>query len=74
MAEREEDALEEIEQLRGCLNDLISALALPAIWKGGGPVEILRTLLDAGLGMLDLDFMYARLAGGAGGPRLRSRR
>ena len=70
MAERPEGADEEVERLRRCLNDLISAVALPAIWKGGGPVEILRTLLDAVLGMLDLDFAFARLVGGAGRPRV----
>jgi len=70
VAERSEHADEEIERLRRCLNDLMSALALPAIWAGGGTMEILRTLLDALLGMLDLDFVYARLAAGAGQARV----
>ena len=38
---------EEIKRLQRCINDLVSVLALPAIWSGGHPTQIVRTLLDA---------------------------
>jgi formate hydrogenlyase transcriptional activator len=40
-------------------NDLISVLALPAMWAGREPAQIVRTLLDVLVGMLHLDFAYA---------------
>jgi hypothetical protein len=52
----------EIKRLKTCINDLISVLALPAIWSGHEPRQILSTLLDVLLGMLRLDFVYARLS------------
>ena len=36
----------EIKRLQGCINDLISILALPAIWSGHESAQILSTLLD----------------------------
>ncbi len=42
------------------MSDLISIVALPAAWVGGDSAQIVRTVLDALLGMLDLDFVYAR--------------
>jgi C4-dicarboxylate-specific signal transduction histidine kinase len=57
---RVEDPAEEIKRLQRCINDLVSVLALPAIWSGGEPSHIVRTLLDALLGMLRLDVVYAR--------------
>src|SRR5438552_1766127 len=53
---------DEIKRLRACINDLISVLALPAIWSGHEPSQIVSTLLDVLLGMLRLDFAYARLS------------
>jgi signal transduction histidine kinase len=52
---------EEIKRLQRSINDLVSVLALPAIWIGGEPSQIVRSLLDALLGMLGLDLVYARL-------------
>jgi RNA polymerase sigma factor (sigma-70 family) len=52
---------EEIKRLQRCLNDLISVLALPAMWSGGEPFQIIHTLLDALLRMLQLDLVYIRL-------------
>jgi PAS domain S-box-containing protein len=52
----------EIKRLQSCINDLISVLALPAIWGGSGSSQILGTLLDVLLTMLRLDFAYARLS------------
>src|SRR2546427_6345687 len=55
---------EEIKRLQGCINDLISDLALPALWSGYETSQIVSTLLDVLLGMLRLDFAYARLSAG----------
>jgi PAS domain S-box-containing protein len=55
------DPAEEIKRLQRCLNDLISALALPATWSGAEPSQIARTLLDALLHMLQLDLVYVCL-------------
>jgi PAS domain S-box-containing protein len=52
---------EEIKRLQRCMNDLLSVLALPAMWSGAEPSQIVHTLLDALLGMLRLDFVYVRL-------------
>ena len=43
------------------MNDLVSVLALPAVWSDSEPSRILDTFLDALLVMLDLDFLYARV-------------
>jgi transcriptional regulator with PAS, ATPase and Fis domain len=56
----------EAKQLRGCINDLVGVVALPAIWSGSAPSEIVRTLLDALLGMLRLDFVYLRVKDSVG--------
>src|SRR5882762_377216 len=53
--------IDEIRRLRGCINDLISVQALPAMWTGQEPAQIVSTLLDVLIGMLRLDFAYARL-------------
>jgi len=45
---------DEIKRLQRCNNDLLSVLALPAIWSGGDPSQIVHTLLDALLGILGL--------------------
>jgi PAS domain S-box-containing protein len=64
--EMEQTAVE-IKRLKACINDLISVLALPAIWSGNEPSQIVGTLLDVLLGMLRLDFAYARLSDSIGG-------
>ena len=43
------------------MNDLVSVLALPAVWSVSEPSRILDTFLDALMVMLDLDFLYARV-------------
>src|SRR5437879_11087114 len=53
--------------LPGCLHDLRAVLALPTIWNPHDRSQITGTLLDALLGMLHLDFAYARLSDGIGG-------
>ena len=62
-----EQTADELKTLRACINDLISMLALPAIWSGREPSQICRTLLDALLGMLRLDFAYIQLGESIGG-------
>src|SRR6266478_5747017 len=64
---RQKDTSGEIKRLQRCLNDLVSVLALPAMWSGSQPSQIVHTLLDALLGMLCLDLIYARLQDPAGG-------
>ena len=51
----------EIRRLRACVNDLVSVLALPALWSGREPRHIIGTLLDVVLRMLALEFAYARI-------------
>ena len=64
-----EQTADEVKRLKACINDLISILALPAMWSGYEPAQILSTLLDVLLRMVRLEFAYARLdnsiAGGA---------
>src|SRR5215213_7882817 len=62
-----EHPAEEVQRLRRCVNDLVSVVALPAIWGGGGPAEIVRVLTEALLGMLRLDLIYVRLGVAASG-------
>src|SRR6266481_3398434 len=64
---RQEHTSGEIKRLKRCLNDLVSVLALPAMWSGSQPAQIVHTLLDALLGMLCLDLIYARFEDPAGG-------
>ena len=59
---------EEFTRLRGCLNDLVSVMGLPAVWGGTEPPQILATLLDALFGMLRLTFVLVRLSDPDGGP------
>ena len=61
MNEQPIDPATELKRLQRCINDLISVLALPAVWSGSEPSRILDTFLDALLVMLDLDFLYARV-------------
>src|SRR2546428_3550564 len=63
-----EQTADEIRRLRGCINDLISVLALPAMWSGQESEQIVSTLLDVLVGMLRLDFSYVRLKNSFGEP------
>src|SRR5271154_4472315 len=55
------DVAEEIKQLQHCISDLVSVLALPAMWSGNEPSQVVDTLLEALVGMLQLDFVYVQL-------------
>jgi PAS domain S-box-containing protein len=57
---RSDPALE-IKRLQRCMNDMVSVLALPAAWRGRDPAEILSTFVDSLMGILTLDFFYARV-------------
>jgi GAF domain-containing protein len=56
-----EHPADDIKRLQRCINDLVSLLALPAMWSGSKPCDIVHTLLDSLLRMLDLDFVYVSL-------------
>jgi PAS domain S-box-containing protein len=58
---------DEPAQLRRRLNDLVSIMALPALWAGGEPPEIVTTLVDALVGTLPLAFIFARVNDPDGG-------
>lgn len=64
MTQRGEEKPEAARVLRGCLNDLIIMMALPALWRGREPHEILGALLDSLVRMLQLEFAEANLADG----------
>jgi signal transduction histidine kinase len=68
--DRSDASLEEFARLRGCLNDLVSVVGLPATWGGAEASQIVTTLLDALFGMLRLTFVLARLSDPDGGPPL----
>ena len=55
------------KRLQGCINDLISLLAFPAMWSGRDPAEIVGMLLDVLVRMLRLEFAYVRLNDRGGG-------
>jgi PAS domain S-box-containing protein len=57
-----EQRRDEIRRLQSCLNDLIGLLALPTVWSGREPADIVHTLLEVLLRVLPLDFAYARLS------------
>ncbi len=56
-----EQAAGEIKRLQRCINDLVSLLALPAIWSGGDISQVLDTLLNTLMSMLRLDLVSVRL-------------
>jgi PAS domain S-box-containing protein len=56
-----EQAADETRRLRGCINDLIGILALPAVWNGHDPAQIVSTLLDVLVRILRLDFAFVRV-------------
>jgi hypothetical protein len=62
-----ERAADEVRRLQVCISDLISVLALPALWTGQQSSNIVNTLVDAVARMLALDFAYARVNGSADG-------
>ncbi|HEV7394848.1 MAG TPA: PAS domain S-box protein [Burkholderiales bacterium] len=51
----------EVRRLQGCINDLVSIQAMPAILSGQDSAHMVGTLLDVLVRLLPLDFAYARL-------------
>src|SRR5438128_10544019 len=56
-----EKTADEVKRLQSCINDLISVMALAAIWTGNESCQMLGTLLESLLAILRLDFACARL-------------
>src|SRR5512138_961493 len=48
-----------VGRLQRCIDDLVSVLALPAIWTGHDASRVAITLLEATVRILALDFAYA---------------
>jgi PAS domain S-box-containing protein len=63
-----ESTVQEISRLRRCMNDLVSVLALPAMWTGHDLSEVATILLDGLVRILDLDFGYLRASDIGSGP------
>ena len=57
-----EETFSQTKRLQGCINDLTSILALPALWSGQHSSDIGKTLLDVLVRVLALDFAWARIA------------
>ena len=51
----------ELKRLRRFMNDLSSVVAAPIRWDAARPVEAIASFLDSVVGMLNLDFFYARV-------------
>ncbi len=54
------DSPGELKYLQRCMGDLVSMLALPAVWSAQEPQQIVTTLQDALMTTLNLDFLYTR--------------
>ena len=52
--------------MRRSMNDLVSLMALPAMWASGDHSNVVGTLLEVLLGMLGLDLVYVLLTGSNG--------
>lgn len=61
MAVALKDQVQEIKRLQRCIDNLVSVLALPAVWTGSEPSEIVQIVLDALVRPLSRDFAHARL-------------
>ena len=66
MQAQPEHSAEEIKGLQRCINDLVSVLALPAMWSGREPSHILHVLLETLARMLRLDLICAQVNEGVG--------
>ena len=52
--------LKENRRLQLCLNDLVSVMALPAVWVGQDPVSVADSLLDSLQQLIQADLLYLR--------------
>jgi PAS domain S-box-containing protein len=55
------DSAGELKYLQRCMSDLVSVLALPAVWSGQNPRQIVTTLHDVLMATLNLGFLYTRV-------------
>jgi PAS domain S-box-containing protein len=55
------DSAGELKYLQRCMSDLVSVLALPAIWSGQEPRKIVTTFHDAFMAALNLDLLYTHV-------------
>ncbi len=55
------DSTAELKHLQRSMSDLVSVLALPAVWSGQEPRKIVTTFHDALMATLNLDFLYTRV-------------
>jgi PAS domain S-box-containing protein len=62
-----EKTVDEVKRLQSCINDLVSVLALAAIWSGSESRQMVGTLLESLVAILRLDFACARLNGSIDG-------
>src|SRR5258706_11941129 len=56
-----QQTVDEVKRLQNCINDLVSVLALSAIWSGSESSKMVGTLLEALVAILRLDFACARV-------------
>ena len=61
MEVQEKHLAEEVKRLQRSINDMVSMLALPALWSGADPSQIARTLIDVLHRLLRLDLIYVQL-------------
>src|SRR5262245_40900744 len=61
------DLADEVARLRGCLDDLRTVMALPELWPGREPRQIIDPLVDVLVGTLHLAFLFVRLSDTDGG-------
>jgi PAS domain S-box-containing protein len=54
------DSTAELKHLQRSMSDLVSMLALPAVWGAQEPQQIVTTFNDALMATLNLDFLYTR--------------
>lgn len=59
---------DEVRLLKACVNDLTSLLALPAMFSGREPQQIVAALLDVLMGILRLDSLHAEIKDFTDGP------
>jgi PAS domain S-box-containing protein len=64
------EKLTDLQELRRCIRDLVTLSALPANWGDHSPEQIAESIADALASILDADFVYARLPGERGEPKL----
>src|ERR1700759_4389263 len=59
---RKMSSAEEITRLRDCVSPLVGSTAIGALWTDDEPGRVVRTVLNAPLGLLGSAFVFVRLA------------